>query len=265
MKGLEKKTVLITGGTSGIGRAIAQRFAEEGAQVVINYRKNKDEALSVLSEINASAPILSPAGKNLIVQADVSKRDEVETMFGAIAEQTHGLDVLINNAGIQIEGPSHEIEIEDFNKVLDVNLRGAYLCARYAIRHFLAEPKPGVIINNSSVHEIIPRPGYLSYTMSKGAMQNMTQTLALEYARQQIRVNAIAPGATLTPINPWAQDPEKRAEIEDFIPLGRAGTSAEMAAAAAFLASDEAAYITGQTLFIDGGLTLFPGFRNPIT
>jgi glucose 1-dehydrogenase len=149
--------------------------------------------------------------------------------------------------------------------MLAVNLRGAYLCARRAIQHFLSQDIPGVIINTSSVHEEIPRPGYLGYAISKGGMENMTRTLALEYARQGIRVNAIGPGATATPINDWVNDPEKVAQVNEFIPMGRIGTPDEMAVVAAFLASDDAAYITGQTLFIDGGLTLFPGFRKPLT
>jgi glucose 1-dehydrogenase len=172
-------------------------------------------------------------------------------------------DILINNAGLQKPSPSHQIELADFDQVIAVNLRGAYLCATEAIKHFLATKRAGIIINVSSVHEIIPRPQYLSYSISKGGMANMTKTLALEYAPQGIRVNAIAPGATATPINDWQDDPEQKQEIERHIPIGRVGTSEEMAAITAFLASDEAAYITGQTLFVDGGLTLYADFLQP--
>ncbi len=183
-------------------------------------------------------------------------------LINLTVEQFGSLDILINNAGIQKECPSHEIPTKDFDNVLSVNLRGAFLCAREAIKHFLSQNRPGIIINVSSVHEKIPRPLYLSYSVSKGGMENLTKTLALEYAEQGIRVNAIAPGATITPINEdWVNNPQQKAVVESHIPMGRAGTVEEMAAAVAFLASEEATYITGQTLFIDGGLTLYADFR----
>jgi glucose 1-dehydrogenase len=154
--------------------------------------------------------------------------------------------------------------MQDFQKVLAVNLNGAYAAARAAIRYWLNEGKPGVIINISSVHQRIPKPRYIGYSVSKGGMGNLTRTLALEYAGHGIRVNAIGPGATVTPINrAWIDDPERRADVVKHIPMGRAGTSEEMAGVAAFLASDEAAYITGQTIYVDGGLTLYPDFRTP--
>ena len=148
--------------------------------------------------------------------------------------------------------------------MLAVNLRGAFLCAREALKRFLATGTPGVIINVSSVHQLIPRPNYLAYATSKGGMESLTQTLALEYAGRGIRVNAIGPGATVTPINrAWVDDPVKRAVVESHIPMGRAGTADEMAGVTCFLASDDAAYITGQTIFVDGGLTLYADFREP--
>jgi glucose 1-dehydrogenase len=163
-----------------------------------------------------------------------------------------GLDVLVNNAGIQISRPSHELSASEFDRVLAVNLRGAFLCAREAVRRFLATGTHGVIINVSSVHQVIPKPNYLAYATSKGGMENLTQTLA------------IGPGATVTPINrTWVDDPVKRAMVESHIPMGRAGTADEMAGVTCFLASDDAAYITGQTIFVDGGLTLFADFREP--
>jgi glucose 1-dehydrogenase len=172
------------------------------------------------------------------------------------------LDILVNNAGIQVAEDSHELTAADFDKVLAVNLRGAFLCARRAVQGFLAADSPGVIINVSSVHQMIPKPRFLGYSVSKGGMQNLTRSLALEYASRGIRVNSIGPGATVTPINrSWIDDPVKRQMVESHIPMRRAGSSEEMAAATAWLLSDEAAYITGQTLFVDGGLTLYPSFE----
>ncbi|MEO1132723.1 MAG: glucose 1-dehydrogenase [Cyanobacteria bacterium J06639_1] len=264
MQRLQGKSVLVTGASTGIGRAIAIRFAKEGANVAINYYSDREEAEETQLLSQQTCDDIRGCGvKSVVVQADVSKDDDVSDMFQTAIEAFDGIDILINNAGIQMEGASHEQDMSEFDRILAINLRGAYVCARYAIRHFLDYDKPGVIINNSSVHEIVPRPEYAAYAISKGGMENMTRTLALEYARRHIRVNAIGPGATATPINPWAEDDEARAEVERHIPMGRAGKPEEMAAAAAFLASDEAAYITGQTLFIDGGLTLFPSFREP--
>ncbi|HEX5690248.1 MAG TPA: glucose 1-dehydrogenase [Roseiflexaceae bacterium] len=261
MQGLRGKNVLITGSSSGIGQAIAVRFAQEGANVAINYRKSAAEAEMTLEHIHAATEAM-PAGKHIVIQADVAKEDDVIRMIGTTIAELGGLDVLINNAGIQIPADSHEMTAENLDRVLDVNLRGAFLCARESIKHFLAENKPGAIVNISSVHQIVPKPRFLSYSISKGGMQNLTRTLALEYAGRNIRVNAIGPGATVTPINrAWIDDPDKRAEVVSHIPMGRAGTSEEMAAVTAFLCSDDAAYITGQTLYVDGGLTLFADFR----
>jgi len=185
-------------------------------------------------------------------------------MVAEAAEGLGGLDVLVNNAGIQISRPSEELSAEDFDRVLAVNLRGSFLCAREAIRRYLGAQQAGSIVNVSSVHQLIPKPGYLGYAASKGGMQNLTRTLALEYASRGIRVNGIGPGATVTPINrAWIEDPEKRAQVEEHIPMRRAGEATEMAGVTCFLASDLAAYVTGQTIFVDGGLTLFPSFQTP--
>ena len=266
MEGLNGKRVLVTGASSGIGQAIAIRFAQEGASVAINYYSDQEEAVETKDEIDAACQRIEDCGvKSLVVQADVSKDADVDRMFETTVKQLGGIDILINNAGMQIPGPSHEIAIEKVDRMIAINLRGAYLCARKAIQHFLSEQKAGTVINTSSVHEIIPRPEYVGYSISKGGMENLTRTLALEYAKHGIRVNAIGPGATATPINDWANDPEARAEVEKHIPLRRAGTPEEMAAVTAFLASDDAAYITGQTLFVDGGLTLYPSFQEQWT
>jgi glucose 1-dehydrogenase len=183
---------------------------------------------------------------------------------GAAPAALGGVDVLINNAGIQISKPSDELTSAEFDKVLAVNLRGSFLCAREAIKGFLREERPGVIVNVSSVHQLIPKPDYLGYSCSKGGMMNLTRTLALEYAERGIRVNGIGPGATITPINSaWIDDPVKKEQVESHIPMRRAGTADEMGGVACFLASDDAGYITGQTIFVDGGLTLFPSFREP--
>jgi len=265
MPGLKGKGVLVTGGTSGIGQAIAVRFAQYGANVAINYLRRPEEAGDTEQQVHACVHQVQQHGvRDALVRGDVSNEHEVVEMVGRAVSELGGVDVLINNAGIQISRASDELSSEDFDKVLAVNLRGAFLCAREAIRHFLAEGKPGVIINVSSVHQLIPKPDYLGYSVSKGGMQNLTRTLALEYAGRGIRVNGIGPGATVTPINrAWIDDPVKREQVESHIPMARAGTADEMGAVACFLASDDAAYITGQTIFVDGGLTLFPSFREP--
>jgi glucose 1-dehydrogenase len=267
MKGLAGKNVLVTGGTSGIGQAIAVRFAAEGAHIAINYRKQEENAAEtdelVHQALDQCRHDIEGHGVNhILVRGDVSKEEDVVQMVQETVEKLGGLDILINNAGIQIAADSDEQTMNQIDAVLNVNLRGAFMCARAAIQHFLAEEKPGVIINVSSVHQIIPKPRFVGYSMSKGGMQNMTRTLALEYAGRNIRVNAIGPGATTTPINrTWVDDPEKAQMVLQHIPMSRAGSSDEMAAVTAFLASEEAAYITGQTLYVDGGLTLYPDFR----
>ncbi|MBA2272861.1 MAG: glucose 1-dehydrogenase [Actinobacteria bacterium] len=265
MRGLQGKNVLVTGGSSGIGQAIAVRFAEYGANVAINYLGHAQEGAETEEQVQACVRRVRQEGvRDVLVQGDVSKEDDVVRMVDQAVSELGGLDVLVNNAGIQISRPSHELSTKDFDKVLGVNLRGAFTCAREAIGWFLQGEKPGVIINVSSVHQRIPKPNFLGYSVSKGGMQNLTTTLALEYAGRGIRVNGIGPGATITPINrAWIDDPQKKAQVEEHIPMARAGTADEMAGVTCFLASDDAAYITGQTLYVDGGLTLYPSFRDP--
>ncbi|MEM6284488.1 MAG: glucose 1-dehydrogenase [Chloroflexota bacterium] len=263
MKGIQGKKVLVTGGSSGIGQSIAIKFGEYGADVAINYYSNREEAEATEDAIEwCREQLRQQGGTEILVQADVSKEEDVDRMFDTVLEEWGTIDYLINNAGIQIAADSHELDVAKFTRVINTNTIGAYMCARRAIQHFLDEDKAGAIINVSSVHQIIPKPRFVGYSVSKGGMQNLTRTLALEYASRKIRVNGIGPGATVTPINrAWIDDPEKREQVESHIPMGRAGEAEEMAEAAAFLCSDLAAYITGQTLYIDGGLTLYPDFR----
>jgi glucose 1-dehydrogenase len=266
MQGIAGKNVLVTGASSGIGQAIAIRFGREGANVAINYLDVSEAPEETKRRIEGyercAASVRDAGGRVSLVQADVSEPEAVERMFAQAVEELGGLDFLVNNAGIQKAGDSDAIDVEDFDQVLGVNLRGAFLCSRALIRHLLAREAPGAIVNVSSVHETIPKPRFVGYSASKGGLGNLTRTLALEYARRGIRVNGLGPGATVTPINRgWVEDPEKRRMVESHIPMGRAGEAEEMGAVAAFLCSEAAGYITGQTLYVDGGLTLYPDFQ----
>lgn len=267
MKGLDRKTAIVTGGSSGIGQAIAVYLGQQGVNVGVNYVGPPEGAEATKDAIEAGVEhcmnaVAAAGAQALLVEADVSREDAVEAMFGQVSRELGPVDFLVNNAGIQISEDSHTLDPSAFDRVLSVNLRGSFLCAQQAIRELLAQNRPGAIVNVSSVHQVIPKPKFLSYSVSKGGMQNLTRTLALEYAGRNIRVNAVGPGATVTPINrAWIDDPVKRQMVEEHIPMRRAGGAEEMAAATAFLLSEDAAYITGQTLFVDGGLTLYPSFE----
>jgi glucose 1-dehydrogenase len=260
---LAGRRVLITGASRGIGRAVAIRFAGEGARLALNYNGNREaaEACLALAEAASAEAGVADAG-HFIVQADVGQEADIWRMFDTLDQRFGGIDILINNAGIQIEAPSEQADPNDIDRVLRTNLDGALFCSQAAIRRFLAGGKGGVIVNCSSVHQIVPKPGFISYSLSKGAMGNLTRTLALEYADRGIRVNGVGPGATVTDMNAaWAHDAKARAGVEQHIPMGRAAEAGEIAAAFLFLASDEASYITGQTLYVCGGITLYGDFK----
>ena len=254
---------LVTGASQGIGRAVAIRLAQEGANVAINFVGPSAGAEETLARVQAASAERGHGNRdNFVVHADIGVEAEVAQMFETVLARWPRLDCLVNNAGFQRESPSEALDVETYRRILDVNLTGAVLCSQKALAHFVARGGGGNIINCSSVHQIIPKPGYLAYSISKGAMASLTRTLALEFASRGIRVNAVGPGAIDTPINAaWTGDPAKRAIVEGHIPLGRVGTPEEIAGVFAFLASDEASYITGQTIYACGGITLFSEFR----
>jgi glucose 1-dehydrogenase len=260
LRGLEGKRVLVTGAAQGIGFAVAQRFAQEGASIFLVDRTDASQLKQVLAGVRkvATRPNAVIEG----IKADVSEEASVDAAFQRAVDALGQVDVLINNAGINRGYSSEEFPATAFDEVLGVNLRGVFLCSLRAIRHFLDRKIKGIIINNSSNHESQPKPGFIAYSVSKGGLGNLTRTLALEFSNRGIRVNAVAPGATITPLNKsWTDDPKKRANVESHIPLGRAAEASEVASVFAFLASDDATYITGQTIYVDGGLTLSADYR----
>ena len=254
---LAGKRVLVTGGNSGLGLSIAKAFAGEGARVAINYIADQAETQALVEQF-------VKAGEDAFgLMADISDADAVENMFATMDTQWGGIDILINNAGI--DGPrmlGWEADPHAWSKVIDINLKGAFLCARQALKRMVAQ-KSGVIINTSSVHEVIAWSGYSAYTASKAGLTMMAKSLAQEAAPYGVRVLCIAPGAIRTPINAdvW-RDPKSYQDLLGKIPLNRIGEPEEIARMALVLASDIASYVTATTIFIDGGMTDYPGFAH---
>ncbi|USS88568.1 glucose 1-dehydrogenase [Fructilactobacillus hinvesii] len=256
-KDLENKTAVITGGDSGIGAAIAVRLGQEHMNVVINYHKNETAANETAAKVEAAG------GKATIIQKDISDEAAADALVKKAVDTFGGMDVFFNNAGLEKKCPTDQIELNDWNAVMEVNLTGTFLGTKAALDYWIANKKKGAIINTSSVHQQIPWPNFASYAASKGGVKLFTETTAMEYANQNIRINQICPGAINTPINAKKfADPEQYKETVSMVPMNRIGTPEEVAAGAAFLASDQASYITGVSLYIDGGMTLYPSFMD---
>lgn len=254
---LKGKRALVTGANSGIGRAIALRLAEEGAAVAINYLSHPEDADEVLKRIEDGG------GKGLTVQADISDETQVDAMFARVAGEFGGLDVMVNNAGMETFHMFLEMPVDAWRKVIEVDLTGAFLCAQRAARLMVQSGAGGSIVNISSVHQVIPWGGYAHYCAAKAALEMLGKTVALELADKKVRVNTVAPGAIATPINQnvWS-NPESLKDLLRKIPNERMGQPEEIASVVAFLCSDDASYVTGASLLVDGGMTLYPEFRH---
>jgi glucose 1-dehydrogenase len=261
-KVLKGQKALVTGGSSGIGKAVAIELGKAGADVVVNYVRGDDQAREVVAEIEKSG------SRAFAHQADISQEDQVSAMFEKMKAELGTIDILINNAGLQQDAPIDEMTLNQWNLVINVNLTGQFLCAREAVREFKRRgvvPEvscaAGKIICMSSVHEIIPWAGHVNYAASKGGVMLMMKSIAQEVAPYRIRVNSIAPGAIRTPINTDAwQTPEAYEALMTLVPYKRIGEPEDIGRAAVWLASDHADYVNGISLFVDGGMTLYPGF-----
>ena len=260
---LEGQKALVTGASSGIGAGVALALARAGAAVGVNYIGSPDAAEAVAAQIRAAG------GEALPVRADVSDEAAVVQMFGTVQAAFGRIDIVVANAGLQKDAAIADMTIEQWRGVLDVNLTGQFLCVREAVRRFMAQGMGpvsrarGKIVCMSSVHQQIPWGGHANYATSKGGVKMLMQSVAQEVAGQGIRINSIAPGAIKTGINEDAWDtPEAREKLLKLIPYGRIGEPDDVARAAVWLVSDEADYVTGTTLFVDGGMSLYPAFRD---
>lgn len=263
---LKGQKALVTGANSGIGKGVAIALAKAGADVVVNFVANEETAEEVVDEIKNANPMV----KVFSHKADVSSEDQVQAMFRDMMTQFGSIDILINNAGLQQDSNFHDMTLEQWNKVINVNLTGQFLCAREAVREFRKKGvkekiscAAGKIICISSVHEVIPWAGHVNYAASKGGVMLMMKSIAQEVAHYRIRVNSICPGAIRTPINRSAwETPEALDKLLNLIPYNRIGEVEDIGKAAVWLASDDADYVTGISLFVDGGMTLYPGFTS---
>jgi glucose 1-dehydrogenase len=254
---LEGRKAIVTGGSSGIGKATAVRLGREGASVCVNYfsEHEADDAKQVVAAAKeAGAP------NAIAVAGDVGAEQDATALVAAAREAFGGVDLLVNNAGIEKQFPILQLELDQWERVLRTNLTGSFLCLREAAK-VMVETGGGVIVNMSSVHEFIPWPGFAHYCASKGGMKLLMETAARELAPKKVRVLNVAPGAIVTPINTFVlDDPEAKHAVESEIPLGRMGKPEEIAATVAWAASDEAGYLTGTTIVVDGGMSLYPKF-----
>ena len=263
IKSLERQTALVTGANSGIGRAIAVALGGAGANVIVNYVSREDAAFETVEEVRR-------AGSSAIaVAADVSSEEQVQAMFARARSEFGPLHILVNNAGLQQDAPFHEMTLKQWDTVMNVNLKGQFLCTREAIRMFLQQGidpevsvSAGKVLCISSVHDIIPWAGHVNYAASKGGVMLMMKSVAQEVAPLRIRVNSICPGAIRTPINVDAWNTEAAyAELMKLVPYKRIGEPVELGRAAVWLASDDSDYVTGASIYVDGGMTLYPGFE----
>lgn len=254
---LAHKIAVVTGGSKGLGTAVSLRLGQEKVSVVVNYHRDKQGADEVVDTLRAAG------GEAVAVQADVGTEEGVETLLKAALDSFGGLDIWVNNAGVENRVITHEMTLENWRKVLDVNLTGVFLGTKHALRYFVENGVAGNILNMSSVHERIPWPTFAHYAASKGGVAMFTKSVAMEYAAQGIRVNAIGPGAMNTSINAAKfADPAQLQATIAMVPMKKIGEPEDVAAAAAWLVSKEAKYVTGITLFVDGGMTLYPSFQD---